>query len=87
VDELREREERVVKKRRLAEDLKRCVELQRQWQTIQKLIEAEEERIAEECRVQRHRLRFLTHSHSSKFIVVNFGQPYCVRRLKLQSST
>lgn len=54
--EQREREERVVKKRRLAEDLKRCVELQRQWQTIQKLIEAEEERIAEECRVQRHRL-------------------------------
>ena len=51
-----ERAERVIKKRRLAEDLQHCIKLQKQWQIIQKLIETEEDRIIEECKIQRHRL-------------------------------
>lgn len=52
----REREDRERKKRRLAEELDHCIKLQNQWRAIQKLIEMEEDRLIEECHVQRRRL-------------------------------
>ena len=53
---IREREERERKKRVLRAELDRCIQLQNQWKTIQKLIEMEEDRLIEECQVQRRRL-------------------------------
>ncbi|XP_046460487.1 meiosis-specific nuclear structural protein 1-like [Daphnia pulex] len=54
--ERQEREDRERKKRRLAEELDNCIRLQNQWKAIQKLIEMEEDRLIEECQVQRRRL-------------------------------
>lgn len=51
-----EREERERKKRRLAEELDNCIRLQNQWRAIQKFIEMEEDRLIEECQIQRRRL-------------------------------
>ncbi|KZR97359.1 Uncharacterized protein APZ42_007815, partial [Daphnia magna] len=52
----REREDRERKKRRLAEELDHCIRLQNQWKAIQKFIEMEEDRLIEECQLQRSRL-------------------------------
>lgn len=52
----REREDRERNKRRLAEELDHCVRLQNQWKAIQKFIEMEEDRLIEECQLQRNRL-------------------------------
>ncbi|KAK4004398.1 hypothetical protein OUZ56_006133 [Daphnia magna] len=53
---LKEREDRERKKRRLAEELDHCIRLQNQWKAIQKFIEMEEDRLIEECQLQRRRL-------------------------------
>lgn len=52
----REREERERKKQKLAQELRQCIRLQEQWRAIQRLIEAEEDRLIEECRAQQRRL-------------------------------
>jgi len=52
----REREERERKKRRLNDELKQCIKMQKQWRAIQRLIEAEEDRLIEECVKQKRRL-------------------------------
>uniref|UniRef100_A0A0P6FEU7 Meiosis-specific nuclear structural protein 1 n=1 Tax=Daphnia magna TaxID=35525 RepID=A0A0P6FEU7_9CRUS len=54
--ERQEREDRERKKRRLAEELDHCIRLQNQWKAIQKFIEMEEDRLVEECQLQRRRL-------------------------------
>jgi hypothetical protein len=36
--------------------LDNCIRLQNQWKAIQKLIELEEDRLIEECQIQRRRL-------------------------------
>ncbi|KAK4027549.1 hypothetical protein OUZ56_016591 [Daphnia magna] len=55
-DNSKEREDRERKKRRLAEELDHCIRLQNQWKAIQKFIEMEEDRLIEECQLQRSRL-------------------------------